>query len=283
MGGEETGEGVIEEAQLNSGCLEKQRKRKVNTPGGERGNNRTTGVRIVIPKEDILRTKGMLLKDLTNHLEAEAVGMGSGRTRQSDMEDDQLNSRYLEKEKMKEMTRGGERRNKKNAICLEDILRCKEMPQKVAAKHLKVSLSTLKRACRGHGIPSWPPCGEHKQSRPNESLAVVDKEPIPQLNSDMLLPSNKVSATIGSESVTVKARFSTVTMKFKLSWPWRMEELKQQVEKRLGHEAENYYICYKDQDNDDDLLIACDEDLQDHISHSSLLSTNSIEVFLKPK
>ncbi|XP_058200607.1 uncharacterized protein LOC131315519 [Rhododendron vialii] len=291
MGGEEIGEGVIEEAQVNSGCLEKQGKMKVNTPGGERGNNRTTGVRIAISDEDILLTKGMRLKDVANHLgdedfgnvEAGAVGMESRGTRQSDMEEVQLNSRYLEKEKMKEMTPGGERRNKKNAISLEDIFWCMKMPQKVAAKHLKVSLSTLKRACRGHGIPSWPPCGEHNQSHPNESPAVVDKEQIPQLNSDTLLPSNQVSATTGKESVTVKARFSTVTMKFQLSWPWRMEELKQQVEKRLGHEAENYYICYKDQDNDDDLLIACDEDLQDHISHSSLPGTNSIEVFLKPK
>ncbi|XP_058202544.1 uncharacterized protein LOC131316982 [Rhododendron vialii] len=141
----------------------------------------------------------MRLKDVANHLgdedfgnvEVEAVGMGSGGTRQSDMEEDQLNSRYLEKEKMNEMTSGGERRNKKNAISLEDIFRCKKMPQKVAAKHLRVSLSTLKRTCRGHGIPSWPLCGEHKQSRPNKSPAVVDKVPIPQLISDTLLPSNQ--------------------------------------------------------------------------------------------
>ncbi|XP_058202548.1 uncharacterized protein LOC131316984 [Rhododendron vialii] len=68
MGGEETGEVVIEEAQLNFGCLKKQEKMKVNTPGGERGNNKTTGVRIAILKEDILRTKGMRLKDVANHL-----------------------------------------------------------------------------------------------------------------------------------------------------------------------------------------------------------------------
>ncbi|XP_058200637.1 uncharacterized protein LOC131315542 [Rhododendron vialii] len=209
--------------------------------------------------------------------------MGRGGTGQTDIEEVQLNSKYLGKEKRKEMTPGRERRNKKDAISLEDILRYKEMPQKVAAKHLNVSRSTLKRACRGHGIPSWPPCGEHNQSRPNESPAVVDKVQIPKLNSVTLLPSNQVSATIGTKSVIVKARFSTVTMKFQLSWPWRMEELKQQVEKRLGHKAENYYICYKDQDNDDDLLIACDEDLQDHISGSSLPGTNLIEVFLKPK
>ncbi|KAI8566479.1 hypothetical protein RHMOL_Rhmol02G0044500 [Rhododendron molle] len=223
----------------------------------------------------------MSLKDAANHLEAEAVGKWSGGTGQTDIEEVQLNSRYLGKEKKKEMTRGGERRNKKNAISLEDILRCKEMPQKVAAEHLKVSLSTLKRACRGHGIPIWPPCGEHNQSHPNES-PVVDKEQIPQLKSDTLLPSNQVSTTNGTESVTMKARFGKHTIKFQLSWPFGMEELKQQVKKRLELEAGTYYINYKDEDNDD-ILIGCDEDLQDFISRSSIPGTNSIEVFLQPK
>ncbi|XP_058187225.1 protein NLP2-like [Rhododendron vialii] len=69
VGVEGTWEAVMEEAQLNSGCLGKKGKRKVNTPGGERGNNRTDGVRIAIPKEDILQTKGMRLIDAAKHLE----------------------------------------------------------------------------------------------------------------------------------------------------------------------------------------------------------------------
>ncbi|KAI8566471.1 hypothetical protein RHMOL_Rhmol02G0043700 [Rhododendron molle] len=218
----------------------------------------------------------------------EAVGTGSERTRKCVMVDQvRLNSGCLGKRKTKEKNPGGERRNKeisgvRIAISLKEILQTKEMPLKDAAKHLKVGLSTLKRACRGHGIPSWPPGGEHIQSRPNKSPAVVDKEPIPQLNSDPLLPSNQVSPTIGIESVIVKARFGTATMKFQLSWPWGMVELKEQVKKRLGHEAENYYINYKDEDNES-IIIACDEDLQDHISRSNLLGTNLIEVFLQPK
>ncbi|KAI8566478.1 hypothetical protein RHMOL_Rhmol02G0044400 [Rhododendron molle] len=201
-----------------------------------------------------------------------------------------LNSGCLGKRKTKGKNPGGERRNKETsgvriAISLEEILQTKEMPLKDAAKHLKVGISTLKRACREYDIPRWPPRGEHKlisQSHPNESHAVVDREPIPQLNSDTLLPSNQVSPTIGTQSVIVKARFGTATLKFQLSWPWGMVELKEQVKKRLGHEAENYYINYKDEDNEY-ILIACDEDLQDHISRSNLLGTNFVEVFLQPK
>ncbi|KAI8566460.1 hypothetical protein RHMOL_Rhmol02G0042600 [Rhododendron molle] len=221
----------------------------------------------------------------------EAVGIGSERTGECVMVDQaRLNSGCLEKRKTKEKNPRGERRNKetsgvKIAISLQEILQTKELPLKDAAKHLKVGISTLKRACREYDIPRWPPRGEHKLislSHPNESPAVVDKEPIPQLNFDTFLPFNQVSPTIGTESVIVKARFGTATMKFQLSWPWGMVELKEQVKKRLGHEAENYYINYKDEDNEY-IIIACDEDLQDHISRSNLLGTNLIEVFLQPK
>ncbi|XP_058200628.1 uncharacterized protein LOC131315535 [Rhododendron vialii] len=156
MGGEETGEGVIEEAQLNSGCSKKQGKMKLNTPGGERGNNRTTGVRIAIPKEDILRTKGMRLKDVANHLgaqqenldvdfgndETEAIGMGGEEKGEGVIEEAQLNSGCSKKQgKRKVNTPGGERGNNRTtgirmAIPKEDILRTKGMCLKDVANHL---------------------------------------------------------------------------------------------------------------------------------------------------
>ncbi|KAI8567384.1 hypothetical protein RHMOL_Rhmol02G0117800 [Rhododendron molle] len=68
MGGEQTGEGEMGDVQLNSVCLEKE-KRKVKTPrGDERGNKEKTGVRIGIPLEDILQTKGMSLQDAAINL-----------------------------------------------------------------------------------------------------------------------------------------------------------------------------------------------------------------------
>lgn len=62
-----TGEGEMEKVQLNSGCSGKG-KDKVKTPEGERGNNKTTEVRIAIPLEDIPQTKGVCLKDATMNL-----------------------------------------------------------------------------------------------------------------------------------------------------------------------------------------------------------------------
>ncbi|XP_058200614.1 uncharacterized protein LOC131315524 isoform X1 [Rhododendron vialii] len=212
-----TMEGVMVEAQLYFGCSGNG-KWKEKSPGGERGKNKTTGVKIAIAKEDILETKGMHLKD--------------------------------------------------------------------AAKHLEVSRSTFKRACREHGIERWPPHKERElisQSHSNKSSAVVDQERTPQLNSDTLLPSAQVLDIVGTNIVTIMARYGEVRIKFRLSWPWRMVELEQQVKKRLPLEAGTYYIKYKDEDDGLMTLIACDEDLEDYISSSSRLGTHPIEVFLEPK
>ncbi|XP_058187586.1 protein NLP7-like [Rhododendron vialii] len=218
VGVEETWEAIMEEAQLNSGCLGKKGKRKVNTPRGESGNNKINGVRIAIPKEDILQTKGIRLID--------------------------------------------------------------------AAKHLKVSKSTLKRICRGYDIYRWPPRKEQElisQSRPNKFPAVVDQEQIPQLNPDTLLPSNQVSSTSNTYSVKVKVKCEEGTIiKFRLSSTWRKVELKQEVKKRLPFEVGTYNIKYKDED-EELILISCDEDLAECISSFSPVGSCSIELFLKLK
>lgn len=130
---------------------------------------------------------------------------------------------------------------------------------------LQFSRSTLKRVCRGYGIDIWPPCKKHKlinQSHPNEIPAVVDQERIPQSNPDTLLPSYQISTTIDKNSVTVKARYGKLTIKFQLSWPWKTRELERQVKQRLKLKAGTYYANYKDEDNELIILIACDADLQ---------------------
>lgn len=211
--------------------------------------------------------------------EVERVGIGGvGITGEGEMvEGDQLNSGCLGNGKRKEKIRGVGIK-----IALEDILQTKGMTFIHAAKNLNVSQSTLKLACREYGIHKWPPCKKLKliyPSQSNESRVVVDQEQIPQLNSATVLPSDHFLATIDTDSVTVKARYGKVTIKFMLSWPWRKIELEQEVEKRLKFGT---YIQYRDEDNEL-ILIACDEDLQDCISSSMRLGICKIEVFLEPK
>ncbi|KAI8566480.1 hypothetical protein RHMOL_Rhmol02G0044600 [Rhododendron molle] len=212
-----TMEGVMVEAQLYSGCLGNG-KWKEKSPGGQRGKNGTTGVRIAIAKEDILQTKGMRLED--------------------------------------------------------------------AAKHLEVSRSTFKRACREYGIERWPPRKKNKlisQSCRKESPAVVDQEGIQPLNCDILASDQALAATVDTNNVILKVRcINDIIVKFPLSWPWKMAELEQQVEKRLKLKSGTYYIKYKDEENDI-VCIFCDEDLQNYIYSSTPLGTSSIEVFLVPK
>ncbi|KAI8566482.1 hypothetical protein RHMOL_Rhmol02G0044800 [Rhododendron molle] len=382
---EGTGEcAMADKARLNSVCLGK-RKTKEKNPGGEKRNKKTNGVRVAIPLEKILQTKGMRRKDAAKHLkvsitklksscreygiqrwpprnehmlikqslpnatpvvvdqegiphltsdtvssnqaltatvdtnnffekeillpqllptaqqenpdvgfgndEDEAIGMEVAGTMEGVMVQAQLSSGCSGNGKWKEKSPGGERGKDgttgvKIAIAKEDILQTKDMRLKDAAKHLEVSRSTFKRACREHGIKRWPPRKERElisQSHSNEFSAVVDQERTPQLNSDALLPSAQVSATVGTNIVTIRAGYGEVRIKFRLSWPWRMVELEQEVKKRLPLEAGTYYIKYKDEDDGLMTLIACDEDLEDYISSSSRLGTPPVEQQIQRK
>ncbi|XP_058188436.1 uncharacterized protein LOC131306237 [Rhododendron vialii] len=201
----------------------------------------------------------------------------------------QFNSECSKTRKTREKNPGGETSNKKAKgvrieIPSDDILQRKGMCIKNAANDLKVSKSTLKRICREYGIKRWPPRKEQElisQSRPNKSPAVVDQEQIPQLNPDTLLPPNQVPANSDTYRVKVKCEEGTI-IKFRLSSPWRKVELEQEVKKRLPFEAGTYDIKYKDED-DDLILLSCDEDLAECISSSSPVGSRSIELFLKLK
>ncbi|CAL5437757.1 unnamed protein product [Camellia sinensis] len=178
-------------------------------------------------------------------------------------------------------------------IPLDDILQNSKKSIQVAADNLKVSRSTLKRVCRSYGFPRWPPRKKNMvgSSQPSESSPGVDHQQIPQLSFD--LPFNQASATVvhanphnraieDANSVTMRAKYiNDITIKFRLSLSSGLVELQQQIAKRLHLEAGSYYVKYKDEE-DDVILIACDDDLQDCISTYRLLGT-SIVVLIDPK
>ncbi|XP_057511332.1 protein NLP7-like isoform X2 [Actinidia eriantha] len=83
--------------------------------------------------------------------------------------------------------------------------------------------------------------------------------------------------------VTVRAKYvNDITIKFQLSLSSGLVELQQQVAKRLNLEAGSYHIKYKDEE-DELILIACDEDLQDCIHTCRSLGSTSIVVLLELK
>ncbi|KAG5563520.1 hypothetical protein RHGRI_006078 [Rhododendron griersonianum] len=85
-----------------------------------------------------------------------------------------------------------------------------------------------------------------------------------------------------ADIVTIRAKYENNTIKFRLSLSSRLVALQQEVAKRLNLEAGTYYIRYKDEENEL-ILIACDEDLQDCIHSFKSLGDTSVVVLLELK
>ncbi|KAI8566452.1 hypothetical protein RHMOL_Rhmol02G0041800 [Rhododendron molle] len=272
MGSEKIREGVMEEGQLNFGCSGKKGKRKVNA----------AGVKIEITKEDILKVKEMRLNDAAENLEVSRSTLKRacrengikrwpprkgheliGQTRPNE-------SRAVEHELINQ-TRPNE------SLVVEHELISQTCPNESPAVEHKLISQTR---------PNKSPTIEHElisQTHLNESLVVeVEQEQTPQLNPDTFLSSNQVSTTIDTKSVKLKARYEGSTITFRLSQPLRKVELEQEVKKRLPLEAETYNISYKDED-DDLVLIACDDDLEECISSSTPPGSRCHELFLMRK
>ncbi|XP_028119779.1 protein NLP7-like isoform X1 [Camellia sinensis] len=177
-------------------------------------------------------------------------------------------------------------------IPLDDILQNSRRSIEVAANNLNVSQSTLKRICRRYGIPRWPPLKNMVgSSQPSESFPGVDHQQIPQLSS--VQPFSQASAVVHANPhntvirdaniVTVKAKYvNDIIIKFLLSLSSGLVELQQQIANRLHLEDGTYYVKYKDED-DDLIVIACDQDLQHYISTSTSSGSTTIVVFIVPK
>ncbi|XP_057511320.1 protein NLP6-like isoform X2 [Actinidia eriantha] len=162
--------------------------------------------------------------------------------------------------------------------------------QELGTKKTSVSISTFKRNCRQYGISRWPPRNMDKVCPPQPSH-VDHQEEVPQLNSN--LPFNQAAASIthtqphdtvmqNANTLNVKAKFGNdITIKFQLSLPSRLVELQQQVTKRLNLEEGSYHIKYKDEE-DELILIACDDDLQDCILTCRSLGSNAVVLHIDP-
>lgn len=178
-------------------------------------------------------------------------------------------------------TKTEEREHKRTGVRIDVSFedKCSNLTRDNAASKLEVSISTLKPP---HNVKNIDP------TRP----LLVDQERIPQLSSGP--PSNQAPVSVAhvkphdtafqnANMVTIRAKYvNNITLKFGLSTSSGITELRQQVAKRLNLEPETYNIRYRDED-DEVILLACDDDLQDCIHTSKLLGNTSVVVLLEPK
>ncbi|THG09658.1 protein NLP7-like isoform X1 [Camellia sinensis] len=245
-----------------------------------------------LPRLEPLQSGGEMTQlNLSNQQSMDALSNESNVVRAEQSNIDVTCSR--EKGKTKRPKRVHNKTGVKIEIPLDDILQNSKKSIQDAADNLKVSRSTLKRVCRDYGFSRWPPRKKNMagQSQPSESSRGVDHQQISQLSFD--LPFIQASATVvhanphniaieDANTVTIRAKYiNDITIKFRLSLSSGLVELQQQIAKRLHLEAGSYYVKYKDEE-DQTILIACDDDLQDCISTYRLLGT-SIVVLIDPK
>ncbi|KAH7841359.1 hypothetical protein Vadar_028862 [Vaccinium darrowii] len=148
-----------------------------------------------------------------------------------------------------------------------------------------------KRGKTGVKIEHQDGISQLTSAMPSNQASLLE-EGILQLTFDR--PSNQVLESVAhvkprdtavqdTKTVTIRAKYENgFTIKFKLPLWSGLEELHQQVGKRLNLKAEGYDIMYEDEDGEP-ILIACDEDLQLCINTSRSSGKNSIVVLLGPK
>ncbi|GMQ06963.1 hypothetical protein CsSME_00051353 [Camellia sinensis var. sinensis] len=159
-----------------------------------------------------------------------------------------------------------------------------------------VSRSTLKRACREYNISCW---STRKRNKENETLSnkfvqVAARDQIRQSSQSSISdPSHRkylataaptephFLAAQATSIVTLKVKYGDDYIKFQFPVLSGMVEFQQEVAKRLSLKAGAYIVKYQD-DNNDWILIACDEDLQDYICNSRSLGRNTIKMLLQP-
>ncbi|CAL5359371.1 unnamed protein product [Camellia sinensis] len=178
-------------------------------------------------------------------------------------------------------------------ISLDDLQQHFGMKLKDVAQSLGVSRSTVKRVCREYNITWWPSCKRSKdnqllsnkpvQGGVQEQILESSQPPIsdPPHMQDMATASHTMphfTAAQDTNIVTIKAKYGDDFIKFQLPVSSGMVEFQQQVAKRLNLQGGTYHVKYQDEDNDW-ILIACDEDLQNYICHSISQERNTVIIY----
>ncbi|XP_073131744.1 protein NLP6-like [Henckelia pumila] len=136
------------------------------------------------------------------------------------------------------------------------------------AEELGVGKSTLKRACRDCGIHRWPSNDKNKKSpflfeATNTTHCVPSNGSFPSSPIRPNVENNGNFTRIQPETkaLIMKAKFEDDVIKFQSHMSSRMEELEEQVARKLKIEIGSFKLKYLDEDGQW-ILLTCDEDLQ---------------------
>jgi hypothetical protein len=146
-----------------------------------------------------------------------------------------------------------------NSIQFEDLKVQFGKHRNEAAKSLRVTVSTLKRIARKHGIVSWPDSKINKNKGATHSLYSQTCSNTETLTHKF--PESKDLATRRLETTkSVKVIFGNNVIKFEISTSSKMIHLEEELRKRLKVEMGSFTIKYMDEEGDL-ILITCDADL----------------------
>ncbi|XP_019157792.1 PREDICTED: uncharacterized protein LOC109154493 [Ipomoea nil] len=153
-----------------------------------------------------------------------------------------------------------------------------------AAKTLKVSSSTLKRACRDFGINRWP---NHKGKMPNCSLNQIQYvqavkkckgiQPCPALP-----PLQATNTSQCNSTMSVKVTYKNDTIRFPLSSSSTLKYLEEQLESKFKISLENMSIKYQDEE-DEWITLMCDSGLMHGLDVLRSCGKTIIRMMVTPK